>query len=512
MKALMEFSMLDSKAHPTASDQAKVRDFLPLMLGLAFVTGLLARATSGWTAPYWLDENFSLVIASQPDFAHLLDWMLHEMSGPVYYTMLWAWGLIAGNGDIAMRVPSFVCSVATPLIVLFGDHADRRTRMLWAALLALWPHAFDQATEARPYAILAALSAAQTVTYLRLLQQPSVGRAAAWVGLCGLAVLTNYYAAVIAGVQGLLFVLSMPRSAFRFWPVTLLLAPVLAWMSVHLPFVLGYAASGETWYTYLDPWDVPQLPGALVGFGRLANVLVAGMLMWGAFGLGQSLCGKHIMTLRNRAYFLTAMSAILSILLVACLGTISRSFTLRYLIPYAPPLLFGVAWWLNVMDARFSRLASASMLAMMIGLAIPVLRFGIQHPELNPRSSFNFEQPSQWLLERDATQRLIFFWDNPTADFSDRKSLAEVGAFFLHRAGAHPQVIVPRMPRGVDPNPRLLALAGSGPGDAIVWAYDKGVPHSRGTEYPPRLEKMDPNWVCRNFGRGDITVMACAPR
>ncbi len=512
VKALMEFFALGGNTSAAASAEAKVRDFLPLMLGLALVMGLLARTASGWTAPYWLDENFTLVIASQPDLAHLIDWMLHEMSGPVYYTMLWVWGLIAGNGDLAMRVPSFICSVATPLIVLFGDYADRRTKMLWAALLALWPHAFAQATEARPYALLALLSAAQTISYLRLLQMPSAGRAATWVGLCGLAVLTNYYAAVIAGIQGLLFVASMPRAAFRVWPTILLLIPVLAWMSMHLPFVLGYATSGDTWYTYLSPWVVPHLLGALIGLGRLANVFVAGMLMWGALELGRMLRGQQALNPQSRAYVLTAMSAMLAILLVAGLGTISRSFTLRYLIPYAPPLLFGVAWWLTVMDGRFGRLTSTFMLAIAVGLALPVLRSEIQHPELDGRYALNFEQPSQWFLDHDATRRLVFFWDNPTADFSTVKHLDEVGGFFLRRAGAHPQVLVPRMARNVDPNAQLLALAGGNKGSAILWAYDATVPYSRGIKYPARLSAIDPRWTCRNFGRGNITVLACVHR
>lgn len=500
------------KGEPAVGAPTQPRDLLPIVLISAFAVGLLNRSFSGWTAPYWLDENFSLVIASQPDFAHLLKWMLHELSGPVYYSTLWAWGLLAGHGDIAIRIPSFACSVAAPLVVLWGRYADRRTCLIWAALLALWVHGVDQATQARPYSMLTLLSVIQTMAYLRLLQAPSTRRAMLWVGMCDLTILTHYYALIIAGIQGLLFLAAMPRTALRCWPAGLLLLPLLGWMSVHLPFVLGYANSGQTWYNYVSFWGLVRAPTALLGFAPFADAMTLGMLVWGGLGLAGTARGHFVFTPQTRAYALVATSALLAILVVLGWGLESRVFTMRYLLPYGPPALFALAWWLSELDTRINRHASTVLIATLLCLSLFSLRREVMHPRQDARYAFNFEQPDNWFLAQGATQRLVFFWDNPTADFSDPEALSEVGAYFLRRAGAHPQVIVPRLPPDADPNPHLLALAGTRPGTAILWAYDTAVPHSRGIAHPPRLNKSDPHWNCRNFGRNNITVLGCIRR
>ena len=82
---------------------------------MLFVANIL---TASLRVPLWLDENFSATIAAQPTFARLVNWCLNELSGPLYYSLLWVWEKIAGDGNIALRIPSIALSIAAPGFLL----------------------------------------------------------------------------------------------------------------------------------------------------------------------------------------------------------------------------------------------------------------------------------------------------------------------------------------------------------------------------------------------------------
>lgn len=501
----------DGAARPEAAD-ARSGELLRTVVAVALVIGLLNRAISGWQAPLWLDEAFTATIANQRSAAGLANWLLHELSGPAFYLPQWAWAQLTGESNIAQRIPSFVYSLAAPAIVLWRGHPDRRTRMIWAAALALWGPASVQATEARPYALLVLIATAQAIAFRRLLADATTRRACLWIAISGAGVLTHYYMIVIATVQGLLYLASAPRAAIRTWPALLLLLPVFAWMSVHLPTVLAFASSGGTWYNYVTLTGLRHLPNAVLGFRPLSGVLALGMVGTAAIVLRRRLAARTPLPPAARADALLILSGLLAIALVIGWAMFNRAFTARYLVLFAPPVLFGMACWLAWLDRRVHAGASALVLALLCGVAALQLGTRFSHPEMDRRFAVNFEQPSDWLREQGATRRLIFFWDNPTSDEADRALLAEVGGYFLRRAGERPEVILPAMPREADPSPRLLAIARERPDTSIIWLYDDAVPFTRGTRHPARIETIDPHWICRDFGRANVKVLACATR
>jgi hypothetical protein len=481
---------------------------LRLVILLALGIGLLNRFVSGWQAPLWLDENFSAVIASQKDAAHLLQWMLHELSGPVFYGPLWLWSQIFGDSNIALRTPSFLASIAAPLLALRWGYPDQRMRMIWAALLALSMHGYGYATEARPYALLILIGTAQTILFSRLVRAPSTERAAGWIAVCGLGILTNYYMAIFATVQGLLYLASAPRAALRTWPAAFALIPVLAWMAYHLPFVLSYASSGGTWYNYFDPAQLPRVPGFLLGVWPFSDALALGMGVALLFGVVELLRTRAPIDPQKRADIYAIGASVLTVTLIVGWAMVSRSFTPRYLLPLTPAILLGASWFLVWLDRRCSLWCSIIVIALIAGMGAAFAVQRLQDPEQDRRYAMNFEQPSDWIAAQGATRQLIFFWDNPTGDISSPVQMAEVAGYFLHRAGHRPVVAIPALPRDADPNVRLPALA-TGPGSAILWAYDTDVPFTRGKRFPARIAKLDPRWHCHNFGKQNVTVMAC---
>lgn len=491
--------------------EARSDESLRTIVGLALVIGVFGRLVAGWQAPLWLDETFTATIASQNSAKGLFDWLLHELSGPAFYLPQWAWAQLAGESNVAQRIPSVVYSLAAPALVLWRGHPDRRTRMIWAAVLALWPLGCAHATEARPYALLVLIATAQAITFHRLLADVTLPRACFWVAISGIGVLTHYYMIVIATVQGLLLLASAPRAALRSWPALLLLLPVFAWMSVHLPAVLAFA-SGSTWYNYVIVAWLRQLPNAVFGFWPFSEALAVGMVGTAALAGLPKLAAPTPVPPRVRADALLILSGLATIAIVVGWAMFNRSFTPRYLLLFAPPVLFGVACWLNWLDSHLRPRYSAVVLLLLCVSTTVQLVARFNHPENDIRSALSFERASDWLRERGATRRLIFFWDNPTADSANRALIAEVGGYFLRRAGDHPEVVLPAMPRAVDPNTRLLAMAGADRGAGILWLYDTAVPHTRGRRFPHRIDAIDPRWRCHDFGRGNITVLACAAR
>ncbi|MFC3440974.1 hypothetical protein ACFOKF_07150 [Sphingobium rhizovicinum] len=482
-------------------------DLITPLCWTALVVGLACRLFSGMNAPLWFDETFSAVIATQPDIAHLVRWMLRELSGPTYYSMLFAWQQVVGDSNVALRLPSLILSIATPLLILWRGYPDRQVRMIWAAVTALSVIGFDSATQARPYALLFLLATAHAIAFLRLIEQPDLRRAFWWTGLSALTVLTHYHAAVICGIQGIAYLAIRPRQAIRTWPALLPLVPMTAWMAFHLPFILSFTNKDTVWYGTLGLdalWLIPSL---------LTGLAWPGVLLLGA--MAASFVHDMIAARRGKAAWpysaaQTALvgSGLIAVTIVMSMGFLVPSFTARYILPYVPALLAGVAFWIRRMG-KAAPLIAAPMLCLMTGSAAAQLAGYVRAPEEDFRYAFNFEQPSQWIAAHGARQ-LVMLWDSPTAGLDDPDGhMAQVGGYFLRRDGHPMPVTAPPWPRRGDPNRLLLQLAGERPHSAILWAYDASVPGTRGQAHPWAISRIDPRWQCRDFGRAPITVLAC---
>jgi mannosyltransferase len=118
----------------------------------------------------WNDEGNSARIAERP-----LDLILEGAAGdihpPGYYLLLHYWRALFGQSEFALRSLSVVAGLALILLTyLLGRHLFGQVTGLTAAFLgALSPFAIYYSQEARMYILLAALSAASTYLFLRLL-------------------------------------------------------------------------------------------------------------------------------------------------------------------------------------------------------------------------------------------------------------------------------------------------------------------------------------------------------
>ncbi len=339
-----------------------------------------------------------------------------------------------------------------------------------------------------------------------MMRAPGTRTALAWSAISTLAVLTHYHALVITALQGLAYLAFGGRKAWRGWPGALPFLLAAAWMSFHLPFILQFAKPQYAWYQRLGPDALFFVPFVLLGAGLPAGCL---LLAIGATWIGQ---GWRAATGRatfpyTRAETMLVASGVVAFGIVFGIGFLRPSFTPRYVLPYMPAILFGIALWARRLGAGWWPRSGIVLLALASALGIAVLVVRLADPRSDHRYGYNFEEPSAWLRAR-GVERLVFLLDGPSAAVIRTDYLRQVGGFFLLRDGRPIPTVALRLTGDADPNRALLAAA-RGTGDGILWAYDTNVPFTRGTRHPARIATIDPRWSCKDFGGGSIHVVAC---
>lgn len=487
-------------------------DPLVIFLGLALAIGVARRLLFGWSNPLWLDETYTGAFALQSDPDGVVKDWLSELSGPVYYGLIWAWTKLAGVSNEALRLPSLVFAIAAPLLILWRGHPDRSVRMVWAALAVLWVPSFTHALEARAYTWLFLLGTAQAILFRRLLDHTDLRRALAWCVVSAALILTHYHTLVLTGLQGLAFLAFKRERALRTWPAALLFIPVAAWMVVHLPLVIRYSDPNIAWQALLHPGQVRALPDLLIGGGRLGIVPLFFVAMLACGDLGRWLRRRELPPYLQ-GDLLTALASVAAIALVFGMGFFRPSFTPRYLIPFMPGFLFGLA----LVAARWQHLwrpAPSVLIGLLLLIASHEFLQRSREPEVpQGRYVYSWEGASEALRAQGA-RRLVFMFDNPATAIGDKAQLARVGAFFFHRADrsvpAEALILAGKTPI---PDPRAAFIAATPRrGDAFIWVADLNVNGTLARSAQLRPEELQPAYQCRHHGRDNIMILACIRR
>lgn len=486
-------------------EQMVARWWRPLLLLAALVIGTSARLVYNRTMPLWFDETFTGVIAGQPTLAGLWHWLRTELTGPGYYAPMWLWARVAGVSNEALRLPSLLCTLAAPLIVWRRGHPDPTMRLLWAAVLLLWMPAAVLASDARPYALLFLLGTLQMAAFCALMRQPTRGAALRWVLVTLLIGLIHYVALLPGLLQAALLLGVHRRRALRLWPTPLPLLLLVAWVVVHLPFVVHVAGGGMKMTSTLTGYSIGYLPSLIVGDGMFAALLLA-TLAWSLVGRLRDVRG---LTRPLTPEGWTVVAGVGGFVTLFAVGLVMPGLALRYFLPTVPGLIFAVAWWLTTAIRRGEAAAAAFLLAMALGSA-GVASAGWRDTSIDQRHAFGIDLPSRWLAERPV-RRVLFFWSDTTADLAPEldRNLAEVGGFFLRRAGKRVAVDVLHVPQAAPAAAAVLAAADAHGADAIFWVGN--APSALPQRQPVPLLRS-PAWTCRDFGAGQAMSLACRRR
>ncbi len=448
----------------------------------------------------WLDEAWTLGMAGLPDWKTTLQQVWLDANAPLYPLLIHGWAQLAGTSDTALRVPSFAFSLATPLLVAGwrGDGLRVEDRLALATLLTVWPEGLLQAGEARCYALLLLLAMAQTLVFLDLIRRPDLTRAAVFVGLAGLAVLTHYQAAVLGVAQGLVLLATHRGRAARLWPAALLALPVLGVGLWHAPRLALFARPDVAWYP-LVTWATVGAAGLyLTHSGWLYALPGVGLLR-----AADRLLKRQTVAAGPPGPWLAALATGLAAAAMLAIGALRPSFSLRYLTPFAPGVGLALVLGARALAPVFSGAVTGLMLmaAVLSAQWTSEVAGRLSHP-------YSFQAASRDLMATRPA-RLVFLWDHPAQQVEAPSQYAMFGGAFFHRAGSTATVIPVMLAPDEDPNLRLVQSARK-PDSVILWLYDTEVRGTAATRFPPRIAQLDPGFGCRNYGRGAIGVIACA--
>lgn len=120
-----------------------------LIVGLVLRLPLMSQS-------FWYDEAFTHLITTLSG-SQLWPAIRADVHPPPYYAFMWVWSRIAGNSEIALRLPSLVFGLLMIMLayrLALAIKLTQSTSLIAAALVAVTPVTIYYSTEARSYAML----------------------------------------------------------------------------------------------------------------------------------------------------------------------------------------------------------------------------------------------------------------------------------------------------------------------------------------------------------------------
>ena len=398
----------------TRTGSPLTREGLPIAL-LAAVTMaavLALRIAAARGLPLTIDETFTAVITGQSSLGDFVREARRDVAAPLYYTILWL--LPHASSDVALRLPSWLFMIAGSALPLVWrvPGQSRAAAIAWSALLFLWLPGAIFATQARPYALLFLVATAQTIAFARLVDQPTLKRAFAWIGCASLTILTHYMGATLGLAQGLLLLATLRTQALKLWPsLVLLLVPIVETVT-HFQVLASVAGGDANWWPKVTLANLPDY--AIYGFGAFA--LVALMLALGSRYLRRD---EPI----PRAAALASLSGLLALALLIAAGWGRSLIVDRYLTACAPALMLALV---TVASGEAARLA-------LVGLSAAVALYAAVAEPIEVR-----EQSMEWAAEQLIPfhpQQLKFSLGYKGQHTLAVETRARLGEYFFRRAG-----------------------------------------------------------------------------
>ncbi len=348
---------------------------------VATVVGILVRFTG--PRAMWLDEALTANISRLP-LPRLFDALRHDGSPPGYYVLLHYWMGLFGTSTRAVRALPAVLSVITlPVAWRLGNAVGgRRVGAALVVVLACNPFAVRYGTENRMYSLVILLATAAFLALVRALQHPSVRRLVSFGVVCGLLLLSHYWALYLVAALGVALLVASVRGPVRA-NARLALVALCGGGLMFVPwapsFVFQELHTGTPWATPINPSLFLWTLGELVGWERRMGAVLFGVyccvlgLLVIAVVLRPFASGRRVAALVGwrrsvaGARFVLPTAAVFVITLAFALagGLIAHStFAFRYASVVLPALVLLVALGVAAVDrTRLGRTAGSAVLA-----------------------------------------------------------------------------------------------------------------------------------------------------
>lgn len=273
----MSAGTLTAKAPGRAARAARLREVRSLVgweavfVGALMAVAALLRFYHLGHQGFWFDEgNTAQEVQFTP--GQMVTLLKHyESTPPLYYSIAWVWARIFGDNETGLRSLSAVAGVlAVP--VAYGGAAkllSKRAGLIAAALVAFNPYLIWYSQEARAYSLVVLLTGGSLLAFAYARESASKLAMAAWVILSGLALTTEYYAALVVIPEAIWLLCLHPRRR-SVWGG---MAALAVWGAPLLWFAISQNATGHA--SWIAPLPLgPRLgqiiPQFLVGYGAPA--------------------------------------------------------------------------------------------------------------------------------------------------------------------------------------------------------------------------------------------------
>jgi 4-amino-4-deoxy-L-arabinose transferase-like glycosyltransferase len=239
----------------------------PVSADVGAVVGLVALAAAIRiltidNQSFWTDEALTAYEAHLP-FGDMIHTVQHvETTPPLYFVLVWCWAKVFGTSEIALRSISTLAGIAVvPIAYLSAKElASRWAGVIAAALVAVNPFLIWFSQEARSYMLLATLTGAGFLWFVRARRDPSHRNLAWWAVCSALALCTHFFAGFAVAPEALWLLWAARNRAT--WAA---IGVVTLAQAAMLPFALADTTHGTDWIAKVPP----------------VNRLGTGLLEWG---------------------------------------------------------------------------------------------------------------------------------------------------------------------------------------------------------------------------------------
>jgi 4-amino-4-deoxy-L-arabinose transferase-like glycosyltransferase len=214
------------------------------VLGVLITVAAVIRIITIDNQSFWMDEALTAYEAHLP-FGAMINTVAHvETTPPLYFVLIWAWGHVFGTSEVALRSVSLLAGVAlVPVAYLAArELVSRWAGVLAAAFVAVNPFLIWYSQEARAYMLLATLSGASFLFFVRARREPSRGNLACWTVFSSLAMMTHFFAGFVVAPEAL-WLLWIARTRIA----ALAVATVAVTQVAMLPFAFIDTSHGVGW-------------------------------------------------------------------------------------------------------------------------------------------------------------------------------------------------------------------------------------------------------------------------
>ena len=323
-----------------------------------------------------------------------------EATPPLHYLLLFAWQRLIGSSEYALRFPSAAFGVLTvAMVYVMGRRlVSAPAGALAAIFVAASPYLIAQSQIARSYSMAIAAGALAALTLLLVLDRPSRSRWLIYIGASALAIYTH--TVMVLATAGLAVGYVVLPSAVRD-RIT-----VGRWLLAHtvigilfLPWIVRSAMlianPASVWFEEGDAFELIQrmLQSFALGnrpisaLGDLTIVAMVCLATVGIVGGWRWDSGDK----PNRLIALWLLVPLLLVLAISLRVPITRD---RYLIGAFIPFVLAIAWGLQVLGMRMSRMMGGfasnrlRLLGLFAGLVLLVAPAAVALPDYYRKAEF----------------------------------------------------------------------------------------------------------------------------